>query len=147
MIMQMIMAFFSTLCFSIFFNAPKDKLLYCSIAGSFGWGVYRTITDSFGDAVLASFFATLFIAALARHFSMRHRHPVTIFLIPGIIPLVPGAGVYYTMYSVIMGELYQALYRGVETLKIAGAISLGIIFILAMPGWVLRKINSVLPPK
>ena len=59
-------------------------------------------------------------------------------IIGGIIPLVPGAGIYYTVYAFITGDNAGALFKGVETLKIAGAIALGIVLVLALPRGVFR---------
>ena len=53
-------------------------------------------------------------------------------------PLVPGAGIYYTVYAFITGDNAGALFKGVETLKIAGAIALGIVLVLALPRGVFR---------
>jgi uncharacterized membrane protein YjjB (DUF3815 family) len=58
---------------------------------------------------------------------------VTIFLICGIFPLVPGAGIYYTGYNFFMGLDELALDKGLETIKIAVAIALGIGIVLSLP--------------
>lgn len=63
---------------------------------------------------------------------------VTVFLTGGIFPLVPGAGIYYTVYAFITGDNAAAVFKGVETLKIAGVIALGIVLVLALPKGVFR---------
>lgn len=83
--------------------------------------------------MFASFFATLALAWLSRVFSFSRKAPVTVFLICGIFPLVPGAGIYYTGYYFFMGSNAQALDKGLETIKIAVAIALGIGIVLSMP--------------
>ncbi|MNO98746.1 hypothetical protein D3C76_905000 [compost metagenome] len=55
--------------------------------------------------------------------------PVTTFVICALIPLVPGGGMYYTMYEVVQGNIDKALSLGLETLASAGALALGIIFV------------------
>ena len=64
---------------------------------------------------------------------MWRKTPVTVFLICGIFPLVPGAGIYYTAYYFIMGDNAMALSKGIETIKIAVAIALAIVFVFSMP--------------
>ena len=59
--------------------------------------------------------------------------PITIFLVSGIIPLVPGAGVYYTAYYLVMNQLSMAAQKGMESIKIAFGIVLGIAFIISIP--------------
>ena len=51
----------------------------------------------------------------------------------GIIPLVPGAGIYYTAYYLVTGQMSLAAVKGLEAVKIAFAIVLGIIFVVSIP--------------
>ena len=66
--------------------------------------------------------------------------PVTIFLISGIFPLVPGAGVYWTAYYIVMDELGQAVQTGYLAVKVAVAIVLGIIFVFEIPQGLFRAL-------
>ena len=75
----------------------------------------------------------LVITLLSRIFAILRKAPVTIFLVCGIFPLVPGVGIYYTSYHFIMGQTVEAAAYGIETFKIAIAIALGIMFILTIP--------------
>ena len=59
--------------------------------------------------------------------------PVTIFLIAGIFPLVPGAGVYWTAYYIVTDQLRLAAETGYTAVKVAVAIVLGIVFIFELP--------------
>ena len=72
-------------------------------------------------------------AAALRFFAVRERCPVTIFLICGILPLVPGAGIYWTCYYLVTGQLDEASTRGFSALKAAVAIVLGIVFVFEIP--------------
>ena len=85
--------------------------------------------------VAASFFATVALAWFSRIFAFCRKTPVTVFLITGIFPLVPGAGIYYTGYHLFMSDNSQALLKGLETIKIAVAIALGIGIVLSLPAF------------
>jgi len=54
---------------------------------------------------------------------------VTTLVICALIPLVPGAGMYYTMYEIITGNSSGAVELGLNTLASAGALALGVIFV------------------
>lgn len=82
---------------------------------------------------LASFVGTLAVVLISRIFTVRKKCPITIFLFPGIIPLVPGAGIYYTAYYLVTGQMSLAAVKGLEAVKIAFAIVLGIIFVVSIP--------------
>ena len=58
---------------------------------------------------------------------------MTIFLLPGIFPLVPGAGIYYTAYYFLQGEQELFASKGGETFKVALALALGIALICSLP--------------
>mgnify|MGYP000007696612 CR=1 FL=1 len=59
-------------------------------------------------------------------FAIRHKAPITVFLLTGIFPLVPGAGIYYTAYYFLRNDRALCTSKGIETLKVAVALALGI---------------------
>ncbi len=59
--------------------------------------------------------------------------PVTVFLLTGIFPLVPGAGIYYTAYYFIQNNNALALSNGISTFKIAVVLATGIALVLGIP--------------
>ncbi|MDF2841923.1 MAG: hypothetical protein K0R00_349 [Herbinix sp.] len=129
MIIQCISAFFATAAFAILFYLPKKYLIQSGMAGVLCWIVYLFILRICDDKVTATFFATL-IVALASHIEARvYKTPVTMFLIPGIIPLVPGAGMYQIVQSILDNTVDKTSYYFFQTLQIAGAIALGIFVI------------------
>ena len=52
--------------------------------------------------------------------------PATVFVVPAIIPLVPGSFLYYAMSNAVHGELELARQYGHQTLVCALAIAAGI---------------------
>ena len=56
-----------------------------------------------------------------------------VFLLSGIFPLVPGAGIYYTAYYFIQGNNALALSNGISTFKVAVALAIGITLVLCVP--------------
>lgn len=135
MIMQIILSFFATLSFSVLFNVPEKELFFCGLTGAAGWLIYNIALHYGLTIISASFAATLIITALSRIFANIRKTPITIFLISGIIPLVPGAGMYYTMLNLITYKNMEAALKGIETMKISGVIAIGIILILSLPRW------------
>ena len=132
-LLQMGVAFLSTITFAIIFHTPPKEYLCCGVTGAVGWLVYLVCTGLGSGVVAASFFATVALAWFSRFFSFVRKAPVTVFLITGIFPLVPGAGIYYTGYHLFMSDNSLALDKGLETIKIAVAIALGIGIVLSLP--------------
>ena len=64
------------------------------------------------------------------------KRPVTAYLLISVFPLVPGAGIYYTMQYAIQGDASRFLSRGMHTLGLSGALALGILLVsTAMRMW------------
>ena len=124
---QTAVAFVSTIAFAIIFHTPREQYVCAGLVGAFVY-VYFT-----GDVVFASFFAALGLTYLARVFSFARKAPLPVFLIAGIFPVVPGAGIYYTGYHIFMNNNAEAMSKGVETIKIAIAIALGIGIVVSLP--------------
>lgn len=138
LLVQCGVSFIAVLAFAILFHAPRREWVPCGLTGMVGWVVYWLAVQGGVSVVAASLYGTLALALLSRVLAVVRRCPVTVFLTGGIFPLVPGAGIYYTVYAFITGDNAGALFKGVETLKIAGAIALGIVLVLALPRGVFR---------
>lgn len=132
-ILEFIVAMFATVSFAILFNAPKKDVLSCGLTGALGWIVYYAMTTHGSHSVLASLIATFCLTILARCLAVIQKNPVTMYILPGIFPLVPGAGIYYTAYYLFIGNNEMSGFKGLETLEIAGAIVFGLIFGFGIP--------------
>lgn len=144
MISQIIAAAIGTVAFSLLFSVPRIYYPYCGLIGGLGWVVYSGLISVVSSAE-ATFFATVGVILLSRLFAVWERCPVTLFLIPGIFPLVPGAGVYWTSYYIVTGQLTQASVTGFEAVKVAVSIVLGIVFIFELPQGVFTEIAKRAP--
>lgn len=133
LLIQVLVAMIATLGFSILFHAPKKQLLLCALTGGVGWLAYLGASALSAGAPLASFVATLALMLVSRLLSAIRKTPTIVFLLAGILPLVPGAGIYDTAYYMFLNDGAMAGAMALETFKIAGAIVLGILFGYALP--------------
>ena len=134
LLVQLAAAFGATVGFAVLVNAPPREFVWAGVTGDVGWGCYWLYLQWQPSVAVASLLASLMLALLSRVFSVVRRGPATVFLISGIFALVPGAGIYYTAYYFIMGDNAMAVAKGVETFKIAVALAVGIVLVLALPG-------------
>ena len=129
-----VVAVIATISFGITFQMPRRHYLACGLTGAVGWMVYIFGVELFAlSPAIATLVATLPLTGCARFFAIRHKAPVTIFLLPGIFPLVPGAGIYYTAYYFLQGEQELCASKGGETFKVALALALGIALVCSLP--------------
>ncbi len=132
LILQVLAASAGTVGFSLLFGVPVRYYTYCGLIGGIGWLVYLCVLPG-TTATIATFCATVAIILLSRWFAVRKRCPATLFLISGIFPLVPGAGIYWAAYYTITNQLQLALETGYGAVKTAVAIVLGIVVVFELP--------------
>lgn len=130
---QFLAAAVGTLSFAVLFGCPKKSLPYCALVGAVGWFCYELLVLFDTESMVASLLAVIPLTLLARVFAITIKMPVTVFLLSGIFPLVPGAGIYYTAYYFIQGDHGLALSNGISTLKAAVALAIGITLVLSLP--------------
>ena len=127
--LEMFVAFAATMAFAVIFNVSRSELIFCGIAE----GVYLFTLRISDETALAIFVASIAVTVLSRILANVRRMPVTVYLISGIISLVPGAGMYNTVYNIISSDYMKAMYTGVDTIKVAVAIAVGIVLVFALP--------------
>ncbi|GAB6170455.1 threonine/serine exporter family protein [Clostridium carnis] len=129
MISQSLFAFFSSLGFGILFNIKGKKLFFAALGGGIGWFI-SLYCSKLGLSTSASFFiASVVFSIYSEIFARVLKTPVTTLVICALIPLVPGGGMYYTMYEAVTGNIMKSLETGITTLANAGSLAVGIIFV------------------
>ena len=133
MLIQVIGAFFSVVAFSFLLHVPRKYIIWAGFTGAVGWWIYLVLMDLQFSMAVATFLSGCLISLCGQFFARILKTPVTIFVIPGILPLVPGAGIYYTAYYFIQGDNALALSNGISTFKVAVALAVGISLVLSIP--------------
>ncbi|SFS40529.1 threonine/serine exporter family protein [Paenibacillus sp. 453mf] len=123
---QAVTSFIASLAFGIIFNAPRKMLFPCGIVGMLGWIIYDIMEPGY-EAVSATLMATLVIGVLSQVFARLYKHPVIIFSVAGIIPLVPGGMAYNAMRYFVQNDYTAAVELAAKALMIAGSIAVGLI--------------------
>ena len=137
---QLPAAFIGTIGFSALFGTPRRYYLDCGLAGTAGWAVYLLLASAGPTHVVgAAFLGALAVAVMAHLLAVTRRCPVTVFLICGIIPLVPGGGIFWTAYYIITNQLRLAATTGFTALKVTIAIAGAIILAAALASRLQRK--------
>lgn len=129
---QLLSAFVGSMGFALVFGMRRRYLFAASLGALLGWGVYllteRFLSNSFLPPLLAAAFALSYSEIMAKAL----KTPATLFVVPAIIPLVPGGSLYYTMSYAVHRDMANARIYGTRTLESALAIAAGISFVLAV---------------
>lgn len=126
MMLQIIGAYLATIALAVYLGVPKRFRLSVGLVGAIGWFVYLILGQGEEHLVLRTFASAMAISLVSHIFARVRKAPVTIFLISGILPLVPGTGMYRTVYQMIIGNRTLAGIYFSQTLQIAGVIALAI---------------------
>ena len=118
--------------FCIIFNIRDKNMWYSIIGAALGWLAYLLIERMNIGGVIPYFISGVVVSLYSEILARIRHQPSTCFLIIGILPLVPGGGVYYTMKFWVQGNYIEFGERGMATLASAGAIALGIMFIISI---------------
>lgn len=125
-LIQVIGSFSAVMSVAITLGVPKKFLWHAGLVGAVGWLVYLLLGAMGASTVTSMFFAALAVAMISHLFARLKKTPVTLFLIAGILPLVPGVGMYRIVYNLITNNNSLAAYYFSETMQIAGMIALAI---------------------
>lgn len=133
MILSIFSAFISTIGFSILFHVQKKHLLICGAIGAVGWCIYLLGENRGFSTVLCTFLASLLVTELSYILAKIRKTPITVFLIAGIIPLVPGLALYRTMYALMTSDYMASVEYAILTFQIAGVIAGSIVITSLLP--------------
>ena len=126
---QCLVSFVGCAGFAILFNVHSWGLPLCAVGGCLTWAVYLLAMDATGNIYVANFWATAFAATYSEVMARIRKYPATSYLVISLFPLLPGAGIYYTMGYALEGNMSQALSKGLETAAVAGVMAVGILVI------------------
>lgn len=111
--------------FAMLFNVHGKKLGFIAAGSALSWCCFLLCSSA---GVFYSFFCATCAAALISEILARAvKGPVLLFLVPMLIPLIPGSDLYYTMSHLVDGDEELFVYHAGLLLMKAGAIALGII--------------------
>ncbi len=132
-----------SLSFAVTFKVAPKHLLYGMLAGLITYIVYYTVEFyTGGEAFAAAFVSTMCAALFAEVASRLRKAPTIVFLIPAVIPTVPGGVLYRAMRALLLRDLNGAVEALLTTLQIGLGIAGGILTVSIIFGSVMEKIKK-----
>lgn len=120
-------SFLTALGFAVLYNIPRNTIIPAGITGGIGWTLYFFLYNYVAlEDFPATMFAAFSIAFASQIFARRLRTPVIVFILPGLIPLVPGGAAYSMMRAFVEGDVLLGFQYGISTFLTAGALALGL---------------------
>ena len=115
--------------FSILFNIHGPGGILCALGGVLTWVVYDQVFRFSGSEMVAYFLGSFLASAYAETMARIRKYPAISYLVVSLFPLIPGAGIYFTMNYAVHGEMEQFAAQGMHTAAIAGVIAVGVLLV------------------
>lgn len=136
LLVQTAAAFVGTFAFADLFGVPRAQYWSAGVIGALGWCLYLVLVRYAGcSPTITLILSSVLICVLSRIAAIQQKCPAQVFLLCGIFPLVPGAGIFWCTYYLVSAALPLALNTGFGAVKAAVAIVLGIIVAMELPQW------------
>ena len=121
-------AFIACIGFGLMYNMHGKNVFWAAVGGACGWLAYLLVL-LFSSAYLAAFVSAAVVATYAEVMARVRKCTTLTFLLVGIIPMVPGKGIFHTMEYCIQGDTANFIATALHTLGIAGSLAIGILVI------------------
>ena len=127
-IVKIIAGVLGTVGFAILFRLKPLHWIYAGMDGLIACVSYFLFLNIFSNDIFITNLLSAFICAFgAEIFARIAKAPSTVFLLPGIIVLVPGSTLYYTMSNLLNENYIEAGHNLLLTAEVAIALGGGII--------------------
>ena len=137
-LIQIFTGFLGTLGFSILFNIRGRRLAMAAFGGFLSWALFVILGNFIASEPIRYFIVSALISVYAEVMARILKTPTTTVLMTALIPLVPGASLYYTMAYALGSDMGRFLDKAINTVKLAGALALGIV----VTTMIVRTINK-----
>ena len=126
---EALVCFIGCIGFIILFNIHGAGGFLCAFGGVLTWVTHRILINlGIGD-IMAYFFATTVAALYSESMARIRKCSAISYLLISCFPLIPGAGVYYTMNHAVRGDMSAFVAQGTHTISVAGAMAVGILLV------------------
>lgn len=126
-LLQILMGCLGTLGFNILFHLRGKKLFLATLGGLLSWAVFLILEPLYDSESIRYLISAAAVTVYGEALARIEKTPTTTFLVPSIIPLIPGSALYYTMNYALNKQWTDFLHQAFYTLQLAFSLAVGII--------------------
>jgi uncharacterized membrane protein YjjB (DUF3815 family) len=123
---QVLAALAAVTAFALANNIPPFAILTAGLTGAIGWLVYIVVNVQSGSGLGASFVAAFTVGVLAWLMARWQGAPITIYVVPAILPLLPGLTIYQGMLALTQNQGTTGIVTLIHAIFQAGALAAGV---------------------
>lgn len=128
-LVQLISCGVASMGFALLFKAAVFQSFCAGIGGLVNCGCYLLVLHLNGNNFTAVMAGATFVAAYAYVMSRVHKAPSTIFLTTSIMPVIPGATLFYMMHGVVQADYILAKQQMILLGQTCMAIAFGFLIV------------------
>lgn len=128
-LVQLISCGLASLGFALLFKTSVKQSIYAGIGGLINCGCYLIVLELYNSYFMAVFAGAAFVAGYAFVMSRIHRSPTTIFLTTSIMPVIPGATLFYMMHGFVQKDFALASHQAFVLMQTCIAIAFGFLLV------------------
>ncbi len=142
-LIQIITGALGALGFALIAHVHPKHLGMATLGGLLSWAIFLPIYHAQGGVFLPSLISAMAVYAWSELMARFEKAPVTIFLVPGILPLLPGSFLYYTMQSLMNEDTALFRHYSVTTISVTLGIACGVVAASIIVSYVLKTIEHL----
>lgn len=126
-LLHIICAGIGTLGYALYFHVRPCHLVVATLGGALSWLLYLLTFHVSANSFLSVLVAAMGVCLWSETMARLRKAPANIFMISGIMPLLPGGSLYYAMSGVVNSDMDLFMSKGIETAMMAVGIAGGIL--------------------
>lgn len=126
-ILQVFVAAVGSCGYAVLFNIRGKRLISVAVGGGLCWLLFLLLHRVIEGEAICFFMVATLVSLYDEIMARVLKSPTTVFLVPSLVPLIPGASLYYTMVGAISKNQTEFFSRAVNTVELACALAIGII--------------------
>ncbi len=123
---QVVAAFCAGVCYAIANYIPRFAIATAGLNCGLGWLTHLLVVNFGGAPLLATFLAALVVGAGSWELAYWQRAPITLYILPGILPLLPGLTIYQGMLELARNQSLSGLLLLAQAVFLGGALAGGV---------------------
>jgi uncharacterized membrane protein YjjB (DUF3815 family) len=131
--------------FGVLYQCSLSTALTAGVIAGISWAFALGVGTLPHTIVLADLAGAFLVGSLAEGGAVLRREPVSLLVVPAIIPFVPGYQAYQSMLAFIQGHFVRGLEAGMGSVLVAGALAVGLALATALTRPLARRLLDLEP--
>ena len=122
-----VFSFISSVSFAVICDVPRKTLVTGGVIGAIGWCGYWEMWSHGQSVFMSSLVCSLLLANTSQICAIKFKNPLTVYFVPGLVPVVPGVTIYDAFRTLLLDEYSNSARIFLNSFYGAIGLAVGII--------------------